>query len=211
MLKLIPAFIVVATLSACSSQNASSRLANSTTAPLNKSSSTSISQASQDEFESLVKNLDIKSKILDQYADWKGVAYRLGGKRTCPRTMAFAQPILYRPFFCMAPMACARQEQPGKASFACLSRSACKLMHSLPSTPQKRLALHARSAITLLLPRCACGQPCTPLCWQQGIIFSPGTRCLRSAWPFSINPCICIDTPPCVSHPFLLFSKPLHW
>ncbi len=79
MLKLIPAFIVVATLSACSSQNASSRLANSTTAPLNKSSSTSISQASQDEFESLVKNLDIKSKILDQYADWKGVAYRLGG------------------------------------------------------------------------------------------------------------------------------------
>ncbi|MBG3014400.1 bifunctional murein DD-endopeptidase/murein LD-carboxypeptidase [Proteus faecis] len=79
MLKLIPAFIVVATLSACSSQNANSRLANSSTAPLNTSSSTSISQASQDEFESLVKNLDIKSKILDQYADWKGVAYRLGG------------------------------------------------------------------------------------------------------------------------------------
>ncbi|QIG06563.1 bifunctional murein DD-endopeptidase/murein LD-carboxypeptidase [Proteus sp. ZN5] len=79
MLKLIPAFIVVATLSACSSQNANSRLANSSTTPLNTSSSTSISQASQDEFESLVKNLDIKSKILDQYADWKGVAYRLGG------------------------------------------------------------------------------------------------------------------------------------
>lgn len=79
VLKLIPAFIVVATLSACSSQNANSRLANSSTTPLNISSSTSISQASQDEFESLVKNLDIKSKILDQYADWKGVAYRLGG------------------------------------------------------------------------------------------------------------------------------------
>lgn len=79
VLKLIPAFIVVATLSACSSQNANSRLANSSNTPLNKSPSTSISQASQDEFESLVKNLDIKSKILDQYADWKGVAYRLGG------------------------------------------------------------------------------------------------------------------------------------
>ncbi|HCH49144.1 MAG TPA: bifunctional murein DD-endopeptidase/murein LD-carboxypeptidase [Proteus sp.] len=79
MLKLIPAFIVVATLSACSSQNANSRLANPSNTPLKTSPSTSISQASQDEFESLVKNLDIKSKILDQYADWKGVAYRLGG------------------------------------------------------------------------------------------------------------------------------------
>ena len=106
----------------------------------------------------------------------------------------------------MCPARAARQ------GFSCLPEpGARKRVHPLPGTPQKRLALHARSAITLLLPRCACGQPCTPLCWQQGIIFSPGTRCLRSAWPFSINPCICIDTPPCVSHPFLLFSKPLHW
>lgn len=36
-------------------------------------------QASQDEFEAMVNNVDIKSKILQQYASWKGVRYRLGG------------------------------------------------------------------------------------------------------------------------------------
>ncbi|EPP6467044.1 bifunctional murein DD-endopeptidase/murein LD-carboxypeptidase, partial [Escherichia coli] len=36
-------------------------------------------QASQDEFENLVRNVDVKSRIMDQYADWKGVRYRLGG------------------------------------------------------------------------------------------------------------------------------------
>jgi lipoprotein Spr len=36
-------------------------------------------QASQDEFENMVRNLDVKNRILDQYADWKGVRYRLGG------------------------------------------------------------------------------------------------------------------------------------
>ncbi|MGL4859042.1 MAG: bifunctional murein DD-endopeptidase/murein LD-carboxypeptidase [Enterobacteriaceae bacterium] len=36
-------------------------------------------QASQNEFEELVKNADVKSKLLNQYASWKGVRYRLGG------------------------------------------------------------------------------------------------------------------------------------
>lgn len=27
----------------------------------------------------LVRNVDVKSRIMDQYADWKGVRYRLGG------------------------------------------------------------------------------------------------------------------------------------
>ena len=27
----------------------------------------------------MVRNLDVKSRIMDQYADWKGVRYRLGG------------------------------------------------------------------------------------------------------------------------------------
>ena len=40
---------------------------------------TSSLQASQDEFENLVRNVDVKSRIMDQYADWKGVRYRLGG------------------------------------------------------------------------------------------------------------------------------------
>ncbi|MCV1784438.1 bifunctional murein DD-endopeptidase/murein LD-carboxypeptidase, partial [Escherichia coli] len=30
-------------------------------------------------FENLVRNVDVKSRIMDQYADWKGVRYRLGG------------------------------------------------------------------------------------------------------------------------------------
>ena len=37
-------------------------------------------QASQDEFENMVRNLDVKSRIMDQYADWKGVRYRFDGK-----------------------------------------------------------------------------------------------------------------------------------
>ncbi len=41
-------------------------------------SETSSLQASQDEF-NLVRNVDVKSRIMDQYADWKGVRYRLGG------------------------------------------------------------------------------------------------------------------------------------
>ncbi|KAG6336506.1 hypothetical protein ID866_2577 [Astraeus odoratus] len=33
-------------------------------------------QASQDEFENMVRNLDVKSRIMDQYADWKGRTFR---------------------------------------------------------------------------------------------------------------------------------------
>lgn len=36
-------------------------------------------QVSQDKLGEIVRNMDIKSKIMDQYADWKGVHYRLGG------------------------------------------------------------------------------------------------------------------------------------
>jgi len=37
-------------------------------------------QASQSEFEAIVRNVTAMSKIMDQYADWKGVRYRLDGK-----------------------------------------------------------------------------------------------------------------------------------
>lgn len=36
-------------------------------------------KSSQDEFESMVNSLDTKEKIMSQYANWKGVKYRLGG------------------------------------------------------------------------------------------------------------------------------------
>ncbi len=48
-------------------------------------------QASQDEFENMVRNLDVKSRIMDQYADWKGVRYRLGGSTKKASTV----PALY--------------------------------------------------------------------------------------------------------------------
>lgn len=48
-------------------------------------------QASQDEFENMVRNLDVKSRIMDQYADWKGVRYRLGGNTKKVLTV----PVLY--------------------------------------------------------------------------------------------------------------------
>lgn len=35
--------------------------------------------ASPEELEKLLKKYEVKSRILDQYADWKGVKYRLGG------------------------------------------------------------------------------------------------------------------------------------
>ncbi len=35
-------------------------------------------EASKDEFERMVKNLEVKSRIMDSYADLKGVRYRLG-------------------------------------------------------------------------------------------------------------------------------------
>lgn len=44
----------------------------------NKSHKSESLQVSQDEFERMVKNIEMKSKIIDSYADWKGVRYRLG-------------------------------------------------------------------------------------------------------------------------------------
>ena len=45
----------------------------------NKSDKSESLQFSQDEIERMVKSIEVKSKIIDSYADWKGVRYRLGG------------------------------------------------------------------------------------------------------------------------------------
>lgn len=78
-LRVLPAIAAAAMLSACSSMD-TSKLDNSQTEmhAVNDKNSLLL-QASQDEFEAMVRNVDIKSKIMDQYADWKGVRYRLGG------------------------------------------------------------------------------------------------------------------------------------
>ncbi|MGY5956212.1 bifunctional murein DD-endopeptidase/murein LD-carboxypeptidase [Kosakonia sp. BK9b] len=72
----IPAIAVAVLLSACSSTNTAKNMHSET---LGVAEDTSSLQTSQDEFENMVRNLDVKSRIMDQYADWKGVRYRLGG------------------------------------------------------------------------------------------------------------------------------------
>lgn len=75
ILRGIPAIAVAVLLSACSANNTAKNMHPETRVV---GSETSSLQASQDEFK-LVRNVDVKSRIMDQYADWKGVRYRLGG------------------------------------------------------------------------------------------------------------------------------------
>lgn len=77
ILRGIPAIAVAVLLSACSTTTNTAKNVHSETHAVGNNDSSSL-QASQDEFENMVRNLDVKSRIMDQYADWKGVRYRLG-------------------------------------------------------------------------------------------------------------------------------------
>ncbi|MCE9880310.1 bifunctional murein DD-endopeptidase/murein LD-carboxypeptidase, partial [Hafnia paralvei] len=72
-------------------------------------------QASQDEFEAMVRNVDIKSKIMDQYATWKGVRYRLGGdsKRGIDCS-AFVQRTFREQFGLDLPRSTSEQQDTGR-------------------------------------------------------------------------------------------------
>jgi len=72
-------------------------------------------QASQDEFEAMVRSVNVKSKIMDQYADWKGVRYRLGGdsKRGIDCS-AFVQVTFREQFGMDLPRSTYEQEEKGK-------------------------------------------------------------------------------------------------
>ncbi|AIR68268.1 MULTISPECIES: bifunctional murein DD-endopeptidase/murein LD-carboxypeptidase [Dickeya] len=72
----LPAVAVAVMLSACTSNTAS--VNNQTDRRVVNGGDPSL-QASQDEFEAMVRNVEVKSKLLEQYASWKGVRYRLGG------------------------------------------------------------------------------------------------------------------------------------
>ncbi|WJM87100.1 bifunctional murein DD-endopeptidase/murein LD-carboxypeptidase [Dickeya chrysanthemi] len=72
----LPAVAMAIALSACTSNNAS--LNNQTDRRVVNGGDPSL-QASQDEFEAMVRNVEVKSRLLEQYANWKGVRYRLGG------------------------------------------------------------------------------------------------------------------------------------
>ena len=78
MLRVVPAIAVAVLLSACSSTSSTAKNMHSETHAVGSGDLSSL-QASQDEFEKMVSNLDVKSRLMDQYASWKGVRYRLGG------------------------------------------------------------------------------------------------------------------------------------
>ncbi|ACS86119.1 bifunctional murein DD-endopeptidase/murein LD-carboxypeptidase [Musicola paradisiaca] len=71
----VPAVAVAVMLSACTTNTA---LNNQTDRHVVTGGDPSL-QASQDEFEAMVRNVEVKSKLLEQYSSWKGVRYRLGG------------------------------------------------------------------------------------------------------------------------------------
>ncbi|MFE8048534.1 bifunctional murein DD-endopeptidase/murein LD-carboxypeptidase [Brenneria goodwinii] len=75
----LPAVAIAMTLSACSNNSVSNHQNPQTEMHAVNDKDGLLLQASQDEFEALVRNVDIKSKLLSQYASWKGVRYRLGG------------------------------------------------------------------------------------------------------------------------------------
>jgi lipoprotein Spr len=77
ILRIVPALALATLLSACSSTH-SSQNANNENHEVNNQNGFLL-QASQDEFEEMVRNVDVKSRIMEQYAVWKGVRYRLGG------------------------------------------------------------------------------------------------------------------------------------
>jgi len=73
--RIAPALALATLLSACSSTHNTVKNENHEVNNQNGF----LLQASQDEFEEMVRNVDVKTRIMDQYASWKGVRYRLGG------------------------------------------------------------------------------------------------------------------------------------
>ncbi|MDV5224715.1 bifunctional murein DD-endopeptidase/murein LD-carboxypeptidase [Providencia rettgeri] len=118
ILRIIPAIAIAATLSACTTPNSSKnaqRTTHSESRMLNNSSD-SLAMASQDEFEQLVQSVDTKSKIMDQYANWKGVSYRLGGTtKSGIDCSSFVQRTFIEQFGVALPRTTSEQESSGKS------------------------------------------------------------------------------------------------
>ena len=113
ILRGIPAIAVAVLLSACSANNTAKNMHPETRAV---GSETSSLQASQDEFENLVRNVDVKSRIMDQYADWKGVRYRLGGStKKGIDCSGFVQRTFREQFGLELPRSTYEQQEMGKA------------------------------------------------------------------------------------------------
>ncbi|MEL5336720.1 bifunctional murein DD-endopeptidase/murein LD-carboxypeptidase [Serratia nevei] len=114
-LRVVPAIAAAVMLSACSSTHTSNLNNTQTEMRAVNDKDGLLLQASQDEFEAMVRNVDVKSKIMDQYADWKGVRYRLGGdtKRGIDCS-AFVQRTFREQFGMDLPRSTYEQEDLGK-------------------------------------------------------------------------------------------------
>jgi len=114
ILRAIPAVAVAALLSACSATNTANNMHSETHAVDSKNSF--LLQASQDEFEEMVRNVDVKSRLMDQYASWKGVRYRLGGSsRNGIDCSAFVQRTFQEQFGLTLPRSTSEQQGSGKS------------------------------------------------------------------------------------------------
>ena len=115
ILRVIPAVAAAVMLSACSSPQTSNLHNSQTEMRAVNDKDGLLLQASQDEFEAMVRNVDVKSKIMDQYADWKGVRYRLGGEtKRGIDCSAFVQRTFREQFGMDLPRSTYEQEDMGK-------------------------------------------------------------------------------------------------
>lgn len=115
MLRVVPAIAVAVLLSACSSASSTAKNMHSETHAVGSGDLSSL-QASQDEFEKMVSNLDVKSRLMDQYASWKGVRYRLGGStRKGIDCSAFVQRTFREQFGLELPRSTSEQQDSGKS------------------------------------------------------------------------------------------------
>ncbi len=114
ILRSIPVVFVAAVLSACGTTK--STASNQTDMRAAKGKNGFLLQASQNEFETLVKNTDIKSKLLNQYSGWKGVRYRLGGTgKNGIDCSAFVQRTFREQFGLSLPRSTSEQQSVGKS------------------------------------------------------------------------------------------------
>ncbi|MGV3345887.1 bifunctional murein DD-endopeptidase/murein LD-carboxypeptidase [Enterobacteriaceae bacterium LUAb1] len=110
-LRILPAIALAALLSACTSTG--SRVAHTEARAVNNYDSFLL-QASQDEFEQMVQSVDIKSRLMNQYASWKGVRYRLGGTtRRGIDCSAFVQKTFHEQFGLNLPRSTSEQQETG--------------------------------------------------------------------------------------------------
>ncbi|SFN31665.1 lipoprotein Spr [Izhakiella capsodis] len=114
ILRAIPAVALATILAGCSTSQSQYNANTETHAVKNKSSF--LLQASQDEFEKMVQNVDIKSRLMNQYASWKGVRYRLGGEsKRGIDCSAFVQTTFREQFGLSLPRSTSQQRESGRS------------------------------------------------------------------------------------------------